>query len=133
MKNNVPLLVLLGATIFLSSWTESVETALSKSGVNRQELEKVLLYFQKDSDSLKIRAAEFLIARMQYYYSSYKEKGDSIREYPLAGQLPIEKRNQIFKKHPDNTTFSLLDLCTIRADYLINRVSSSMFSFLTTF
>lgn len=126
MKNNVPLLVLLGATIFLSSWTESVETALSKAGVNRQELERVLLYFQKDSDSLKIRAAEFLIARMQYYYSSYKEKGDSIREYPLAGQLPIEKRNQIFKKHPDNTTFSLLDLCSIRADYLINHIEKTV-------
>ena len=91
------LLVLLGATIFFSSWQESTELTLSKAGKNKQELERILSHFEKDPDSLKLHAAEFLISKMQYYYSSDVQSDDNIRKlYSIAGRLPIEKRNQVF-------------------------------------
>lgn len=47
-----------------------LEQALEKSGDNRSELEKVLMHYsQKDADSLKLRAAVFLIENMPGHYS----------------------------------------------------------------
>ncbi|WP_288279948.1 hypothetical protein [uncultured Prevotella sp.] len=121
------LLVLLGATIFFSSWQESTELTLSKAGKNKQELERILSHFEKDPDSLKIRAAEFLISRMQYYYSSDIQSDDNVRKlYSIAGRLPIEKRNQVFQGQQVKTTFSLLDLYNVHTDYIINHIEKSV-------
>jgi hypothetical protein len=55
-----------------SSYPEGVEEALCLAGGNRKELEKVLKRYGKNpSDSLKLRAAEFLIANMPDKYSEY--------------------------------------------------------------
>lgn len=49
-----------------------LEQALKKSGNNRSELEKVLAHYsQKDTDSLKLQAAIFLIENMPGHYSYY--------------------------------------------------------------
>ncbi|WP_233427019.1 hypothetical protein [Parabacteroides johnsonii] len=45
----------------------SLEQALSMSGENREELEKVLEYYK--NDSLKLEAARFLIRNMQFHFS----------------------------------------------------------------
>lgn len=51
-----------------------LEQALSFAGKNRPELEKVLLYYnQSPEDSLKCKAAEFLICNMPHYYSFANE------------------------------------------------------------
>ncbi len=44
-----------------------MEKALEISGTNRAELEKVLEHYREDS--LKLRAARFLIENMQYHFS----------------------------------------------------------------
>ena len=55
-----------------TSYPEAVEEALRQAGKNRSELEKVLKYYGKDpSDSLKLRAAEYLIVNMPGKYSEY--------------------------------------------------------------
>lgn len=125
MKKNT-FLLLLGATILFSSWKESTEIALSKAGKNKQELENVLSFFKKDTDSLKLRAAEFLISRMQFYYSTEVQCDSTPKLYSTAGQLPIEKRNQVFQKQHTSTTYSLLDLYYIHSDYLINHIEKSV-------
>lgn len=52
------------------SWQEpsNLEKALSYSGDNRAELEKVLEHFQKDPNPLKFKSAVFLIENMSYFF-----------------------------------------------------------------
>src|SRR5690554_708660 len=53
--------------------TSKLETALEMAGDNRIELEKVLEHYSQDpTDSLKLKAAQFLIANMPGHYS-YKD------------------------------------------------------------
>ena len=69
----IVLLIVLGWQIMdlLTTQEESIsplEVSLQLAGDNRYELEKVLRYYQKDpSDSLKYKAACFLIQNMSYY------------------------------------------------------------------
>jgi hypothetical protein len=62
--------------LFCCSCTEPsrLETALRQSGANRPELEKVLAHYA--GDSLKYRAACFLIEHMPGKYSLEPERGD---------------------------------------------------------
>ena len=61
-----------------------LETALEAAGPNRPELEKVLdHYAQSPADSLKLRAAHFLIENMPGHYT-------------LGGPLMEQKRKEIY-------------------------------------
>ena len=53
-----------------------LEAALEAAGTNRPELEKVLAHYQ--GDSLKLRAAAFLIENMPYHYAY---SGKELRKY----------------------------------------------------
>ena len=60
----------------------SVEASLRSSGVNRKELEKVLHHYQKNpADSLKYKAACFLIENMPFYTYSYGEQLENYKSY----------------------------------------------------
>lgn len=67
--------------------THELEYALTLSGENRAELEKVLDYYSHDPvDSLKYRAAEFLIENLPYHYSYEGKIVDNyIKLYELHG------------------------------------------------
>ena len=55
-----------------TSYPEAIEDVLRQAGKNRKELEKVLKYYGKNpADSLKLRAAKFLIVNMPGKYSEY--------------------------------------------------------------
>lgn len=77
MNNFRHLILLLSILFFVPSCQEielkddkKIETALLLSGNNRPELEKVLKYYSaNEKDSLKLRAAEFLIGNMLYHRS----------------------------------------------------------------
>ncbi len=57
----------------------SLERALDFAGSNKSELEKVLAHYSKDpADSLKLKAAKFLIINMPYHYGYY---GEEINRY----------------------------------------------------
>ena len=56
------------------SYTPEIERALQQAGRNRRELGKVLKHYRRTpSDSLKYKAAEFLIANMPGKYSEYRD------------------------------------------------------------
>lgn len=78
------LFVLLG---YACSDSSRLEQALNLAGDNRGELEKVLLhYHQQEKDSLKYRAACFLIENMPSHYSFISEKFEKIKNeiYPFV-------------------------------------------------
>ena len=57
----------------------SLEFALRVAKNNRRELEKVLYYYQKNlADSLKYKAACFLIENMPYYSYTYGEELEAV-------------------------------------------------------
>lgn len=79
---SVFLLVAIGSLFFFSCAEKEkctpmvsfLETALQQAGENRVELEKVLSHYKTDpADSLKYKAACFLIENMPYY-TYYKGK-----------------------------------------------------------
>lgn len=56
-----------------------LEKALDSAGNNRTELEKVLKHYQ--NDSLKLRAAEFLIENMPFHYSYSGKELEKYHKY----------------------------------------------------
>ena len=58
------------------SMNSKFDKALSYAGNNEKELEKVLVYFKDNSESLKYESAKFLIENMPYYYSIYGESAE---------------------------------------------------------
>ena len=77
--------------ISCGQYNAELENALKLAGENRHELEKVLYHYsQNPSDSLKLRAATFLIENMPGHYTlegslidAYREKiySDTIASY----------------------------------------------------
>ena len=63
----------------------SLEQALSMSGENQAELEKVLEYYK--NDSIKLEAARYLIRNMPFHFHgwniSYRPKANNM--YPTSG------------------------------------------------
>jgi hypothetical protein len=84
---------LLLITCFLISCTQQhyspeIEDVLQQAGNNRKQLENVDHYSQSPDDSLKLRAAEFLILNMPGKYSA-------------AYDSPLENIGRIFRSQPD--------------------------------
>ncbi len=103
-----------------------LESALCAAGNNRKELEKVLDYFQKDpDDSLKYKAACFLIRNAPYYYSyapnvvidSLKRLKVENRDRWIAAEV-IEK----WKWFHYQTLPKIKDIDVITADLLIENI-----------
>ncbi len=106
----------------------SVETVLQKTKGNRGELEKVLNYFYKTGDSLKIKAINFLISNMDihssynYYWADsigrrlsyneldYPDFDSSIRAFDALKKVTP-------KIHPVSNIYR--DIDSIKGDYLI--------------
>ena len=75
-----------------------LEKALIFAGDNRVELEKVLYHYnQCVADSLKYKAAHFLIRNMPDYYSYYSPENDSIKDlYQAVAQKKMSEVCSIF-------------------------------------
>lgn len=127
--NKILLLIVL---LFFSckNCEDKLKNALDISGQNRPELEKVLSHYsQNESDSLKLRAAKFLIENMPGHYTS---SGTYINEYirqidslnpnlpfwvkPYLYQLPIENEPVAEKDR-------IYDINNITAKYLIDHIN----------
>ena len=111
-----------------------LNSALDNSGNNRQELEQVLEYFQtKKSDSLKYKAAKFLIENMPYHnyikpIGEFDFAFDSIEHFPESE--PNNYREEAFKSMLDSISeYSNVehpkfvnDLANIKAEFLIENI-----------
>jgi hypothetical protein len=65
-----------------------LEQALEFAGDNRSEQEKVLVHYsQTPEDSLKLKAAEFLIENMPYHYTLSSTVLDSFKAH-IASRIP---------------------------------------------
>ena len=110
-----------------------LERALRLAGDNRPELEKVLEYYRKNpEDSLKLRAAKFLISNMPLhysyggqYYEDYVRRVDSVHR-----DLPIELRSVLYtlpEKYPSLAGKLEIkpDVENVTAEYLIHNMEHS--------
>lgn len=97
--------------------------ALEFAGDNRKELEKVMEHYNKDS--LKLKAAHFLIENMPRYFSYTGHTLDSLKAIKASvdenGKLPDEKVNPL-KGFNYNNLPKVYDAHVITADYLIENI-----------
>lgn len=131
MKNlfttSIKILVAILLMACSSQYDKKLEQALERAKENRQELEKVLDHYKKDST--KLAAARFLIENMpyhftreQYYTSSGKEK--------YRPDITAFDGFQAVKKHCDSLagkgyrieTHNKYDISAIDSRFLINNI-----------
>ena len=117
-------------TVGCSRYPAGVEEALKVAGKNRAELEKVLKYYrQQPADSLKYRAACFLIENMPEHFYYRSEKIDTFK---TANRLA--ERNQTglpealaeLVKHygplPQDEPEKVCDIQVISFDFLVRHI-----------
>lgn len=136
MKN---IFLLLTVFLFVSCGNvpTKLEEALALSGKNRTELESVLQYYSRSpEDSLKLRAAEFLIANMPGHYSYYgaplDDYLDSIHHSANLRAYPWHLRNmfliQAYRK-PELARMKgvsrIEDIHRITSGYLIDNIEKA--------
>lgn len=121
----------------------TLEKTMQLAGSNKVELEKVLAHFKKkDADSLKLKAAYFLISNMPGHYSldttslhiyrpilyDYDSLIKHQKRYPSFQYAEILKGkwSQLNGAYDFRQTIYgkpvLADIATIKADYLINHI-----------
>jgi hypothetical protein len=108
-------------------YSPEIVQVLRKAGNNRPELEKVLEHYSRNqADSLKYKAACFLIENMPCHYELNSNAFDSLKSnmsrHPEAGTLEYCK--QRFGSFSDNYTVKE-DVKHITADYLIKNIEFS--------
>lgn len=109
----------------------TLKDVLDKAGNNKQELEKVLDYYKANpADSLKYKAAVFLIKNMPYHsfikpIEGFQGAFDSIQNYPKNNT-----RRDVFGKILDSVSQNVviknevktLDIEYVKFNYLINNI-----------
>lgn len=126
-------IVILSCNNQAGSVRADLELALRLSDTNRTELEKVLKHYSSNpDDSLKLKAAEFLISNMIYHYSfggSYMDKHikevDSLYSHlsPLHRSIAYNIPGRVGSlAHKLDVVF---DLHTISSDFLISNIDDS--------
>ncbi len=126
--------MLLFALTSCNKYSKGVTSILKEAGDNREELENVLSFYTKDiKDSLKLKAAIFLIENMHDHFSYKPLSGfecifDSISKYPMN-----DYRKAVFRKILDSvskeTTLAPIKLIPdskfIKSQYLKNNIDQS--------
>lgn len=126
--------VILLITVGCSRYPAGVEHALNLAGNNRAELEQVLVhYLARPEDSLKYRAACFLIGNMPEKYAIHSKKLEQFKTnlYPIVmaetcavsiAFEKLEKEYGVFNRKDFQIKY---DLYEITADYLIQNIEWS--------
>ena len=109
-----------------------LEEVLAYSGANRPELEKVIAHYARNpEDSLKLRAAVFLIENMPGHYAM---EGQVLEDYwakldtTPGVHYHVKKMMQTVPYHYPNYRKRMQvceDVKSIRADYLISRIDQA--------
>lgn len=126
-------LLLLGSC-HLPAPAPEIEESLSQAGSNRDELFRVIRYYQEKKDSLKMKMALFLIGSMtdKYYFSGksvdeYYTFIDSIYqirqdEYDIPAIYEEFREKAVYLKEKPTLN---LDVQTLSADYLIENIEDA--------
>ncbi len=131
----VPLMYALICIIFYacSDYPDLVKQALKMAGNNKQELEKVINHYRvHPEDSLKLKAAYFLIGNMPGKYSL---SGDLLEQYkpyffeasknPRMNQTILDSLRQLYGPITEERLSVKMDVQWIKADYLINNIDQA--------
>jgi hypothetical protein len=119
--------------LLLHSCTEApLERALTLAGDNRSELEKVLKHYSADpADSLKYKAACFLIENAPYHFSfngtavdKYRAHFDSIVCNEMIGKWELVKRLNDYALDTDGINI-VHDINSLSADFLIAHIEDA--------
>lgn len=129
MKNIYVILIIFSNLLFSCSSTEmnKLALALDSAGDNREELLKVLQYYKNDPDTLKYKAAVYLIQNMPYHCSTYNKDVGKIekakKEYIKNGFV----KGETIKKLKENCMRleSIADLKCMKADFLIRNIEQA--------
>ncbi len=122
--------------VLFCSFSPNIENVLKLAGNNRFELEKVLKHYsQNPADSLKLRAAEFLIANMDEHFSFtspeldvYYKSLDSICSLNERSQVITKQQDSLFRKleHPNMYRLKEVpDIKVITANFLIENIEQA--------
>lgn len=111
-----------------------IEEALSKAGDNREELFRVIRHYQESGDSLKLKAAQFLIENMadKYYltgnvideYYTFIDSVYQIKqpEYDIPAIYDAFRSKAKYLKEKPQVNW---DVQTLSADYLIQNIEDA--------
>ncbi|GHT15152.1 hypothetical protein FACS189426_22450 [Bacteroidia bacterium] len=133
MKNILFTVLLLSALLVGCTQPSDLEQALQFAGENRAELEKVLEHYSSSpEDSLKYKAAVFLIENMDAHFS-YKSKTwddfqlelDTLFRNESQSEKLIQGLEHLYSKYAGrlmNDIDYVSDLQTVRADFLIHNI-----------
>jgi hypothetical protein len=134
MNKILYLLVLILILASCKNHSERLTKALSEAQDNRGEMEKVLEHYKKNpSDSLKYKAAVFLIENMPHRRSyksltGFENAFESMRNYPMS-----DTRKEIFRKIFDSLSQKvslkapelIVDIQFLTSSYLIENIELS--------
>ncbi|MDR3218939.1 MAG: hypothetical protein LBU22_08190 [Dysgonamonadaceae bacterium] len=123
--------ILIMLIFFACSKTTRLEQTLQFAGENRPELEKVLQHYRQDpADSLKYRAACFLIENMRYHYCRSSAQLDAFKVY-IQKDEPSKQTLKNFEAEYGSLSrdeFVLTyDAQVITSDYLIRNIDYSFY------
>ncbi|MDR2038399.1 MAG: carbohydrate-binding protein [Bacteroidales bacterium] len=116
----IPIFFLFSCT---SGYSPEIEYVLQQAGSNRPELERVLKHYGRNpADSLKLKAAGFLIANMPGKYSEYYDAPwNDVATVMLRWTSSSDKRLVMDTYQMDEPVIEH-DLTHISAEYLINNI-----------
>ncbi|MDR3246671.1 MAG: discoidin domain-containing protein [Prevotellaceae bacterium] len=104
-------------------YSPEINSVLFMSGKNRPELEKVLKYYsQNPADSLKLRAAEFLIINMPDKYSKYYDAPWNDVATVYLRWSSSQNRQSLIDTYGLGEPVVREDVKYITGDYLINNI-----------
>ena len=135
----VRILIVVSAGLTLGNCTKDyfyLESVLMSAGANRAELEKVLGYYSEHpADSLKYRAACYLIENMPYHYSfsdtsllaQYYDEVDSLMASAKGEQYAVMDSlyDSVTHKYSGYSPNPIPDLMIMDADYLIENIEEA--------
>ena len=142
MKTRIVAILFIGSFFFsacLSKKISGLEQALIEAGANRQELEKVLKHYKaQPEDSLKYKAAYFLISNMQWHKSrntfntnnkAFRQKfhhADSVYYCTHAQHKTYPNNLRQGNPYPTERNLTVLqpDLKKINATFLISHIDN---------
>lgn len=123
------LLALVCAVAACSPYDAGVRRALAYAGENRGELERTIEHYSADpADSLKLKAALYLVRHMPYHisypagpYNAYCDALDSLFSTPTAGEELLDRANAVAARFEPSLKLEY-DIRVITADYLIRNI-----------
>ena len=112
--------------------SDRLQVALTHAGENRMELEKVLHYYE--GDTLKPRAARFLIENMPYHFSVMETMVSPEGKEYYPGITRFDGKESV-KRHCDSLFAvgyrvrkqHVFDIHTLTADYLIDQIDLAFY------